>query len=78
MRAITTVAGLKAENSVYRPFSEETPSIDALATAPETNAYIGNRFQSNTARIATALAQIHLSFTPATPQNSAKKIHTNF
>ena len=45
--ALTTVAGLEAENTLYRPYGEETVEVNDLTTAPETKGYIGERFDAD-------------------------------
>jgi RHS repeat-associated protein len=47
VRALTTAAGLEAENTLYRPYGEETIDVYDLTTAPETKGYIGERFDAD-------------------------------
>ena len=46
IRALTTAAGLEAEKTVYSPFGDETPTVNDMATAPETKGYIDERFDA--------------------------------
>ena len=46
VRTLTTAAGFEAENTLYRPYGEETIDLYDLATAPETKDYIGERFDA--------------------------------